>query len=288
MLNYRFLNQESKPKSVYLRPLILAITSIIFLVAGFAFIFNNTSTYQEFRFRYDNETCVRSFYCQKEVTLKKDFVNPTFSYHYANFPFKSNEYISGRSIDQLLGLTVPDKLLRESCLNYTLNSDLQKTTSIYSVPLKPNDIAIPCGTMAAIYERDRLSIATEDGEELEIERKGLVTESQFKKYKQPKDLVSRSKMWVDIVDEGFILWMESNNTDGVIPFGKLNGNMKAGNYTFMIENHPVAQQYSSERWIVISTGEKSGVSIIGLFLEVAGGVLLLISVFWSLYKYLNN
>lgn len=147
----------------------------------------------------------------------------------------------------------------KQCDPIVTNKDIGRTKSVGGQDLVPDDIAIPCGLIAKSFFTDKYVLYDAKPDLPTANKKKIVSDDiawksdvEFKFKNQEGDW--RSKQWIDIEDQHFIVWMR---TAGLPNFRKLYGNVKdgleAGTYWLRITNSYDVSAFSGSKTFVMST-----------------------------------
>mmetsp|Transcript_3639 Transcript_3639/g.3110 ORF Transcript_3639/g.3110 Transcript_3639/m.3110 type:complete len:215 (-) Transcript_3639:127-771(-) len=167
-----------------------------------------------------------------------------FYYELDNFYQNHRRYIKSRSSDQLAGEEIDST---SDCDPLVTNEEMGKTVSIEGNQLDPRDVAVPCGLIAGSFFNDTFEINN-----IRINEEGIAWPSdKNEKFKNTND---RSKQWIDMTDEHFIVWMR---TAGLPNFrklwGRINQVIEAGEHTVRIQNNYDVVSFEGTKAVVIST-----------------------------------
>ena len=133
--------------------------------------------------------------------------------------------MKSKSQKQLMGekTTLEEMKSDEDCDPIYTNADMgfkenliDPLLSIDGTPLVSNQQAIPCGIMAKANFNDKFNTWKINEEEITINQKNIAWDKDKKLFKNSE----KSKQWIDIKDEHFIVWMRPT---GLSDFRKLWG-----------------------------------------------------------------
>jgi len=294
----RFLLKSWQPVPTWQSTIILFLLVGLALIGfGIALIAINANIV-EVKVRYD-ETCFEQATCTITVPVPETMKEPIFVYYQINNFYQNHRrYINSRSSTQLAG-EVPStaaeiKKVKEDCAPVATNEDMGITVDMNGATVQPGDIAIPCGLIAKSVFTDSYALFESDGTTVvTINPKNIAWPSDREnKFKNPT--TAKTGQWADIEDEHFIVWMR---TAGLPDFRKLWGRveteMKAGDYKVTITNSYSVKEFEGEKWFVLSTtgpfGGKN--NFLAISYLAVGGVCIVVAIFffirWRQYSKKN-
>ena len=204
------------------------IFSLIFIALGVVLIIFSNKI-KEIEIKY-NEQCkdYKGNDCTIDYEIPEDMDKPIFIYYKLYGFFQNNRrFMKSKSQKQLMGekTTLDEMKSDEDCDPIYTNADMgfedNRGSADGQTSLKSNELAIPCGIMAKTYFNDTFKNwkINEEKEEITINEKNIAWEMDKKLFKNP----DKSKQWIDIEDEHFIVWMRPA---GLPDFRKLWGKIE--------------------------------------------------------------
>ena len=197
------------------------------------------------------KTCTLSF------SLDEDFTPPIYVYYKLN-KFYSNhrEYVKSKIYPQLRGENITSYINSDKCNPMKYNKDLfnnekSMMKSYTGKQLHPNDISNPCGLIARIVFNDTFKVFRSGRDLIPINEDNIAYASD-KKYIYKRPYNSEDVQWIDVMDEHFMVWM---NTE-VLPeflkkWGSINQTLPKGAYTVQIEYNWEVGGWGTKKYFVI-------------------------------------
>eukprot|EP00033_Pygsuia_biforma_P000516 GCRY01000606.1.p1 GENE.GCRY01000606.1~~GCRY01000606.1.p1 ORF type:complete len:317 (+),score=16.46 GCRY01000606.1:239-1189(+) len=193
--------------------------------------------------------------CTVNIEVEETMKQPVYMYYkLTNFHQNHRRYVQSRSDKQLKGEDVSW-------------SDLEECDPLKAVDGQNNESLWynPCGLIAYSMFNDTFSLATNDGEEINLDGKGISWESDREgKFKNPSQSYgTRPPYWPpgvdDVENEDFIVWMR---VAGLPTFRKLyrkiNQDLSPGIYQLTVNNRFPVSAFGGSKSIVLSTTEWTG------------------------------
>ncbi|KRX03046.1 hypothetical protein PPERSA_08121 [Pseudocohnilembus persalinus] len=121
--------------------------------------------------------------------------------------------------------------LKLECSSYTTNKQMQKKYNINGQILNENDIAYPCGLLAQQYFNDTFQLFNQDtGKQIDIKTDDIAYKyDKENNYKINLELYD--KYWIDVTDEHFMVWMQTNHDKNFQKlWGKIETDLDKGKY----------------------------------------------------------
>ena len=233
-----------------------------------------------------HEECRGREHCEISIPIKKDMERPILIYYKLDGFFQNlRRYVKSKSLTQLTGesTTLSDMKSSGDCGPIYTNEDLrikegQKDADNETL-LDPKKVAIPCGLIAKTYFNDTYKEWKVKDESLTINEKNIAWEKDKDIFKNS----NKSKQWIDMEDEHFIVWMR---TEGLPNFKKLWGriedrDLKKDDKIFLtIENNYNVFHYGGKKSLVLTTANKFGGknNFMGVCFIVIGAISLLLGI----------
>ena len=249
--------------------LFLEFAGVIFIVIGIIILLFSLKI-EEIEIRYDNNPeCTLGNSCQINFTITKDLKkNLTVFYRLKNFYQNHRRYIKSKSSKQLKGNWLPEEEIKDDCYPITLNRHIYlglrsfNNVNINHTELPQDQVAFPCGLIAKSFFNDTFSLKKkkekeeQEDEIIQIEAKGIALEIDKEKF---KNLETPERQWKDIEDERFIVWMRpSALPDFRKPWGRINTDLKKGEYILYIKNNYPVESFNGEKYFIISMANAFG------------------------------
>ena len=242
----------------------------------------------EIKKRYDNECSPEKTDCTIEIEIKEKMEKKVIVYYeFTNFFQNHRRYMKSKSNDQLQGKPFTLEEMEDSgdCKPATTNEQMGKGWSIDNTPLNKSDIAIPCGLMAKAYPQERFTLSVKGEDNIQINDSNISwkadREKLFKNLLDSSESSWKTKQWIDMTDEHFIVWMRpSNLPDFRKLYGRIEKDLETGNYTLKIENLYNTSQYKGEKYFILTTVNAFGGKnyFLAISYIVFGGLCLLLAV----------
>ena len=240
-----------------------------------------------------NTNCKGKKVCEVSIDISDDMKRPIMVYYKLDGFFQNHRrYVRSKSQKQLFGkITTLDQMIDDGdCEPIYTNKDMgfniDQKAADGNTTLNPNDVAIPCGLIAKSYFNDKFFNWTINNESLDINEKDIAWPKDKELFKNS----DKSKQWIDIEDEHFIVWMR---LAGMTNFKKLwgrieNRDLKKGDkISLTIENN---FNYEGDKSIILSTTNLFGGRNIffGTSFIVVAAVSLLLGLAFPLLVYQRN
>ena len=241
---------------------------------------------------------VKTKYIDDQITInieiKEDMEAPIIIYYQLNGAYQNHRrYMKSKSIDQLHGKSFTLKEMKdtEECDPVYTNKDMGKTKNYDGGELDPNELAVPCGLMAKNYFNDDFTEwKLESGRSLNISQTGIAWKSD--KEIIYKNTADKSKQWIDMKNEHFIIWMRPSLTpDFRKKWGIITENLTKGDViTVTVENNYKVGGYKGEKYIILSTMTKLGGKhvFLGISYIVVGGLSIACAVLFVVFTMLGD
>ena len=270
------------------------IFSLIFIALGVVLIIFSNKI-KEIEKKY-NQECKDQKKCQIEIEIKEDMDKPIFIYYKLFGFFQNNRrFMKSKSQKQLMGeeTTLDEMKSDEDCDPIYTNADMgfedNRESADGQTSLKSNELAIPCGIMAKTYFNDNFKNWKINEKEITINEKNIAWEMDKKLFKNP----DKSKQWIDIEDEHFIVWMRPA---GLPDFRKLWGkiedrDLKKGEKLYItIKNNYDVDKFSGDKSIILSTSNVFGGdnTFLGICFVIVGGISLLLGIGFIINHFIQN
>ena len=262
-------------------------TTVIFMTIGVIFIalgiiiLVNANKINEEKIRYDKEcdekgNCTVNFILKKK--LKKDIM---VYYEIDNFYQNHRRYVKSRNDDQLKGKEVKKKTLDKDCDPVVTNKEMNKTKNIVNdKDLNKKEVAVPCGLIAQSFCNDTYTLSLNNGTKIIIDESNIAwSADKSKKFKNSND---KSKQWIDMENEHFIVWMRP----AALPnfrklWGRIKQDLDKGNYTLnVISENCNVSSFDGKKFFILSEVNKFGGNnkFLGICYIIVGGVSIILSI----------
>ena len=272
----------------------LEIAGAIFIVLGVVIIVLSNQI-QEIEIRYDNNpNCTIGSSCNINFTIDKTMEEDIFVYYrMKNFHQNHRRYVKSKSIKQLKGEYLTEDDIDTDCDPITLNKDLYEgiRSADNTTELNPEDVAHPCGLIAKSFFNDTFKLkkqGSDDVDDIIILDEDIAWSVDKKKYKN----YNLSIQWVNVEDERFMVWMrQAAMPDFRKPWGKINKDLKRGNYILTIQNNYPVESFDGKKYFILSTVNALGGKnyFLGILYFVLGGFSIVSGImFWLGYKRYNT
>lgn len=228
------------------------------------------------------------------VTVKENMNRPIMIYYKLDGFFQNHRrYVRSKSQKQLYGdeTTLEEMKDDGDCDPVFTNRDmgLNSNISINGEEFNMDDVAIPCGLMAKTYFNDNFINWTINNESFIPNEKDIAWPKDKELYKNS----NKSRQWVDIEDEHFIVWMRPS---GLPNFTKLWGRIddrdleKGQSISFIVENNYNVSHYGGDKIIILSTTNEFGGKnlFLGTSYIVVGGISIFLGIAFPLLLYQRN
>ena len=164
--------------------------------------------------------------------------------------------MKSKETDQLTG---DDKDAHGDCDPAEKNKDMgfsEDKTALDGTSLDPNAYAIPCGLIAKTFFNDSFHFSI-GGEDITVDETNIAFDKDKKLYDENPD---RSKQWIDITDEHFLVWMRPSGLPNPKKlWGRINRDLKKGEtINIAIDNYYNVSNYNGKKKIVLSNATKFG------------------------------
>ena len=152
-------------------------------------------------------------------------------------------------------------------------------------------MAHPCGLIAKSFFNDTFKLkkqGSDDVDDIIILDEDIAWSVDKKKYKN----YNLSIQWVNVEDERFMVWMrQAAMPDFRKPWGKINKDLKRGNYILTIQNNYPVESFDGKKYFILSTVNALGGKnyFLGILYFVLGGFSIVSGImFWLGYKRYNT
>ena len=270
--------------------------SLIFIAIGVVLIIFSNQI-KEIEIKY-NEKCKdkKNQDCQVEQEISEDMDKPIFIYYKLYGFFQNNRrFMKSKSQKQLMGkkTTLDEMKSDEDCDPIYTNADMgfgeNQPSADEQTPLVSNQQAIPCGIMAKAFFNDKFKDWTINEDKLTINEKNIA-------WDMDKDLFKnwdKSKQWIDIEDEHFIVWMRPA---GLPDFRKLWGRIeerdlkKGEKLSITVKNNYDVDKFSGDKSIILSTSNVFGGdnTFLGICFVAVGGISILLGIGFIINHFIQN
>ena len=274
--------------------LCLEIAGVIFVVIGIV-ITILSSQIKEIEIRYDNNPdCIIGSSCTINFTIKDEMTKDVFVYYrMKNFYQNHRRYIKSKSNKQLRGNWLSEGDIKDDCDPIILNKDLYEgILGLNKTELDPNEVAHPCGLIAKSLFNDSFSLKIQGSDqEIIISEEDIAWSIDKKKFKN-LDSEKINKQWTNVESERFMVWMRpAALPDFRKPWGKINQDLKKGNYILTIENQYQVKSFDGKKYFILSTVNALGGKnyFLAILYFVVGGISIVAGfMFWIGYKRFNR
>ena len=152
--------------------------------------------------------------------------------------------------------------------------------------LDDNSFAVPCGLMAKTFFNDTFTFKI-GNENLEVDETNIAFEKDKKLFDKNPD---KSKQWIDMTDEHFLVWMRPSGLPNPKKlWGRINRDLKKGEIIDVtINNLYDVSYYSGKKKIVLSNATKFGGKnkFLGISYIVVGSLSILCAILFPIgYKF---
>ena len=264
--------------------IVFAVFGIIFIILGIILlIYSNKVKSAEVEYT----DCDLNINCDKKITIEDDIDAPVFVYYQLNGFFQnSRRYVKSKEIDQLTG---DDITIHENCEPAEKNKDMgfpSNKKALDGSDLDDDSFAVPCGLMAKTFFNDTFTFKIGD-ENLEVDETNIAFEKDKKLFdKNPH----KSKQWIDMTDEHFLVWMRPSGLPNPKKlWGRINRDLKKGEIIDVtINNLYDVSYYSGKKKIVLSNATKFGGKnkFLGISYIVVGSLSILCAILFPIgYKF---
>jgi len=272
--------------------------SLIFIAIGVVLIIFSNQI-KEIEIKY-NEKCKdkKNQDCQVEQEISEDMDKPIFIYYKLYGFFQNNRrFMKSKSQKQLMGkeTTLDEMKSDEDCDPIYTNADMgfgenQPSADDQSKKkLIPKELAIPCGIMAKAFFNDKFKDWTINEDKLTINEKNIAWDMDKDLFKN----LDKSKQWIDIEDEHFIVWMRPA---GLPDFRKLWGRIeerdlkKGEKLSITVKNNYDVDKFSGDKSIILSTSNVFGGdnTFLGICFVAVGGISLLLGIGFIINHFIQN
>ena len=235
----------------------------------------------------DYTDCNINIYCNKKITIEDDIDAPVFIYYQLDgFYQNARRYIRSKEIDQLTG---DDIKKHDNCEPAEKNKDMgfpSNKKALDGSDLDDNSFAVPCGLMAKTFFNDTFTFKI-GNENLEVDETNIAFEKDKKLFDKNPD---KSKQWIDMTDEHFLVWMRPSGLPNPKKlWGRINRDLKKGEIIDVtINNLYDVSNYSGKKKIVLSNATKFGGKnkFLGISYIVVGSLSILCAILFPIgYKF---
>ena len=260
--------------------IVFAVFGIIFIILGIILlIYSNKVKSAEVEYT----DCDLNINCDKKITIEDDIDAPVFVYYQLNGFFQnSRRYVKSKEIDQLTG---DDITIHENCEPAEKNKDMgfpSNKKALDGSDLDDDSFAVPCGLMAKTFFNDTFTFKI-GNENLEVDETNIAFEKDKKLFDKNPD---KSKQWIDMTDEHFLVWMRPSGLPNPKKlWGRINRDLKKGEIIDVtINNLYDVSYYSGKKKIVLSNATKFGGKnkFLGISYIVVGGLSILCAIIFPI------
>jgi len=234
--------------------IVFAIFGILFIILGIVLlIYSNKVKSAEIEYT----DCTLGQICNKQLTLEDDIDSPVFVYYQLNGFFQnSRRYVKSKETDQLTG---DDISVHDECEPAEKNKEMgfsPSQTALDGSALDPEAYAVPCGLMAKTFFNDTFSFSI-GSTDLTVDETNIAFDKDKKLYDENPD---RSKQWMDMTNEHFLVWMRPSGLPNPKKlWGRINRDLKQGEkIDIAINNNYDVSHYKGKKKIVLSNANKFG------------------------------
>ena len=234
--------------------IVFAIFGILFIILGIVLlIYSNKVKSAEIEYT----DCTLGEICNKQSTLENDIDSPVFVYYQLNGFFQnSRRYVKSKETDQLTG---DDISVHDECEPAEKNKEMgfsPSQTALDGSALDPEAYAVPCGLMAKTFFNDTFSFSI-GSTDLTVDETNIAFDKDKKLYDENPD---RSKQWMDMTNEHFLVWMRPSGLPNPKKlWGRIDRDLKQGEkIDIVINNNYDVSHYKGKKKIVLSNATKFG------------------------------
>ena len=234
--------------------IVFAIFGILFIILGIVLlIYSNKVKSAEIEYT----DCTLGQICNKQLTLENDIDSPVFVYYQLNGFFQnSRRYVKSKETDQLTG---DDISVHDECEPAEKNKEMgfsPSQTALDGSALDPEAYAVPCGLMAKTFFNDTFSFSI-GSTDLKVDETNIAFDKDKKLYDENPD---RSKQWMDMTNEHFLVWMRPSGLPNPKKlWGRIDRDLKQGEkIDIAINNNYDVSHYKGKKKIVLSNATKFG------------------------------
>jgi hypothetical protein len=234
--------------------IVFAIFGILFIILGIVLlIYSNKVKSAEIEYT----DCTLGQICNKQLTLENDIDSPVFVYYQLNGFFQnSRRYVKSKETDQLTG---DDISVHDECEPAEKNKEMgfsPSQTALDGSALDPEAYAVPCGLMAKTFFNDTFSFSI-GSTDLTVDETNIAFDKDKKLYDENPD---RSKQWMDMTNEHFLVWMRPSGLPNPKKlWGRIDRDLKQGEkIDIAINNNYDVSHYKGKKKIVLSNATKFG------------------------------
>ena len=234
--------------------IVFAIFGILFIILGIVLlIYSNKVKSAEIEYT----DCTLGQICNKQLTLEDDIDSPVFVYYQLNGFFQnSRRYVKSKETDQLTG---DDISVHDECEPAEKNKEMgfsPSQTALDGRALDPEAYAVPCGLMAKTFFNDTFSFSI-GSTDLTVDETNIAFDKDKKLYDENPD---RSKQWMDMTNEHFLVWMRPSGLPNPKKlWGRIDRDLKQGEkIDIVINNNYDVSHYKGKKKIVLSNATKFG------------------------------
>ena len=234
--------------------IVFAIFGILFIILGIVLlIYSNKVKSAEIEYT----DCTLGQICNKQLTLENDIDSPVFVYYQLNGFFQnSRRYVKSKETDQLTG---DDISVHDECEPAEKNKEMgfsPSQTALDGSALDPEAYAVPCGLMAKTFFNDSFSFSI-GSTDLTVDETNIAFDKDKKLYDENPD---RSKQWMDMTNEHFLVWMRPSGLPNPKKlWGRIDRYLKQGEkIDIAINNNYDVSHYKGKKKIVLSNATKFG------------------------------
>ena len=200
-----------------------------------------------------------SLICKVPVTINESMTAPVNIYYYlTNFFLNQRDLARSRSFQQLRN--VDDKSNYTRCKGALLVKEIfdfnsNRYVNPWNYTLNPDSIANPCGLAAKTFFNginmkmtniilliiffnfsDSYTFTDSNNSVITIDETNI-SDDYFKQYMFKRNDNYTSSQWIDVQNEHFINWMQTESFPNFIKlYGRINKNLEPGTYYFNVIN----------------------------------------------------
>ena len=233
------LNNYTPKCSITCALIFLSVATVFFAAFGIGVIVDSNSV-KEISIDYTNCTRNSTNYCSIELDIKEDFEGPVFIYYnLSSFYTNHRDFFTSKSYEQLRNKE-GYKQNATQCAGALTNNEIfdfdkTKLFSYTGKPLNGSAIAWPCGLAPKAYFQDTFKLTNKDSKLPIIISETNITTSFDRKYAFINNENSTDIAWLDVTNEHFIVWMQTESWKSFRKtWGRIDNGVKAGKYQLEI------------------------------------------------------
>ena len=261
--------------------IVFSVFGILFIILGIVLLVYSNKVHSA---KIEYTDCTLNQTCVKNLTLEDDIDSPVFVYYQLDGFFQnSRRYVKSKEVDQLTG---DDINAHDNCEPAEKNSEMgfggNKTAIDNITLLNPNSYAVPCGLMAKTFFNDTFEFKI-GNENISVDETNIAFGKDKKLYDENPD---KSKQWINITDEHFLVWMRPSGLPNPRKlWGRINRDLKKGEtIEININNYYNVSHYDGKKKIVLSNATKFGGKnkFLGISYIVVGGLSILCAIIFPI------